>query len=361
MKDLSDAEVGRMILKVSKWKEEAQKLLGLGRDLDELTIFYKLTEDRMDSYKNVIDSVCEEVKDIVYKIESEETLRKLYTLTPGKGETCKLPTFAGTPKEDFVKFQKKIEDCFEKNRTSKTDQLDKLCEVLKGQAKMLVPETTEDIDKAWEILEKHYADPSNTMKARKDTLLGLGKLPSDSSRGNSCMKQVEWYINLDHIIGDIIELGGRNSEMEREAFNQSTITTVLNLFPASMMSKLLKVGGKGKSKLEAIRDRIEDFRETAQEVAKIKGLCYGSNKEEETPKPPKKGDSKLVKLPRMTFFAKPKKLNDCRICKVLEEKGDTADLYENHLGNYATGCPRYIKMSIEERAEAAKCAKLYPV
>ena len=60
MKD--DAEVGRMILKVSKWKEEAQKLLGLGRDLDELTIFYKLTEDRMDSY--VIDSVCEEVKNI---------------------------------------------------------------------------------------------------------------------------------------------------------------------------------------------------------------------------------------------------------------------------------------------------------
>ena len=117
---------------------------------------------------------------------------------------------------------KEVEVHFQKNRTSKTDQLDKLREVLKGQAKLLVPESTEDIDKAWEILVKHYTDPSNTMKARKDALLSIGKLPSDTSKTNSHMKQVEWYIKLDHIIGEIIELGGRNTEMEREAFCQST-------------------------------------------------------------------------------------------------------------------------------------------
>ena len=98
-----------------------------------------------------------------------------------------------------------------------------------------------NIDKAWEILNKHYGDPSNTMKARKDSLNNIGKLPSDTSKGN-LTKQLEWYIKLDHIISEIIELGGRSTEMDREAFSQSTITTVLNLFPSGIMAKLLKIG-----------------------------------------------------------------------------------------------------------------------
>ena len=356
VKDLSDADIGKLVHKIGKWKDSKKKLIELGRDLDELTIHYKLSQDRMENYKAVLEEVCNNVKTAVTSIETEETLRKLYTLDPGKIETCKLPSFSGTPKEDFIKFQRKVNDCFQKNRTSKTDQLDKLREVLKGQAKLLVPETTEDIDKGWEILEKHYADRSNTTKARKDSLLSIGKLPSDSGKANSDMKQVEWYINLHHMIGDIIELGGRNSEMEREAFSQSTITTILNLFPSSIMAKLLKVGGEGKAKLEAIREKIDEYRETAQNVSKVKGLSYANPKGED-PKPPKKVDIKLVKLPKMTLYARPKKLNDCRICKELEAKGDTADLYENHLGNYPTGCPRYIRMSVEERSEIAKAAK----
>ena len=88
----------------------------------------------------------------------------------------------------------------------------------------------------------------------------------------------------------------------------------------------------------------------------IKGLSHVHVKDEDH-KPPKKVDTKLVKLPKMTFFTKPRKLNDCRICKELEAKGETDELYENHLGNYPTGCPRYIKMSTEERSEIAKAAK----
>ena len=126
-----------------------------------------------------------------------------------------------------------------------------------------------DVEKGWEILTKHYGDHSNTMKARKDALNSMGKLP-DLMKGQGYMKQVEWYINLDHILGDIIELGDRSTELEREAYSQSTITTVLNLFPGGMLPKLLKVVGEGKSKFEGIREKIEGFREIAQEVAKIK-------------------------------------------------------------------------------------------
>ena len=48
----------------------------------------------------------------------------------------------------------------------------------------------------------------------------------------------------------------------------------------------------------------------------------------------------------------------CRICKCLESRGDTANLYENHLGNYATGCPRYAAMTTEDRFEITKEAKI---
>ena len=60
----------------------------------------------------------------------------------------------------------------------------------------------------------------------------------------------------------------------------------------------------------------------------------------------------------LAAYNPPKKDNECRICKVLESEGDTDDLYEEHHHNYPTGCPRYIKMSIVERYQAACKAKL---
>ena len=346
---IGDADVAKLVHKIKDWKEKRDKLVGQGRDLAELTVVYKLSEDRIKHYEGLISHTYDEVKKAIVAIEQEDTIRKLYTLEPGKVETCKLPTFSGLPKEDFHKFMKKVKDCFQKNRTSRTDMLDKLREVLKGQAKLLIPETTESIEKSWEILTKHYGDPSNTMKARKDALYAIGKLPEIK---HGFMKQVEWYINLDHILGDIIELGDRSTEMEREAYSQSTITTVLNLFPGGMLPKLLKVEGEGKSKFEAIREKIIGFREVAQEVAKVKEFSLS-----EEPKQPKKADVKFVTFRGMAMYAKPRKMNNCRICKELETKGDTRDLYENHLGNYPTGCPRYMAMTVEERSEIASSAK----
>ena len=117
VKDLSDADIGKLVHKIGKWKDSKKKLIELGRDLDELTIHYKLPEDRMENYKGVLEDVCNNVKAAVSSIEAEETLRKLYTLDPGKSEVCKLPSFSGTPKEDFIKFQKKVKNCFQKNRS----------------------------------------------------------------------------------------------------------------------------------------------------------------------------------------------------------------------------------------------------
>ena len=56
-------------------------------------------------------------------------------------------------------------------------------------------------------------------------------------------------------------------------------------------------------------------------------------------------------------YKPPRRDVDCRICQQLEGEGDTINIYDNHLHNYPTGCPRYITMSIENRNKIARKAK----
>ena len=58
-----------------------------------------------------------------------------------------------------------------------------------------------------------------------------------------------------------------------------------------------------------------------------------------------------------SLFSNPRKLSNCRICKELEKRRDNKDLYELHLGNFATHCPRWAAMPNDQRNEIAKAAK----
>ena len=60
----------------------------------------------------------------------------------------------------------------------------------------------------------------------------------------------------------------------------------------------------------------------------------------------------------LVAYNSPRNDLDCRICQILESNGDTDSLYENHYSNFATGCPRYIVMSMEDRARVARLAKI---
>ena len=80
----------------------------------------------------------------------EDKERALFSLEQSKGDILKYPPFAGDAGQDFVKFKEKMEYRFKRNQVAKQDHLEKLRENLKGQALRLIPETTEDIDAAWE-------------------------------------------------------------------------------------------------------------------------------------------------------------------------------------------------------------------
>ena len=47
----------------------------------------------------------------------------------------------------------------------------------------------------------------------------------------------------------------------------------------------------------------------------------------------------------------------CRICKVLEAQGNAVDLFEGHVSEFATGCPKFAAMGTEQRMLVAREAK----
>ena len=62
--------------------------------------------------------------------------------------------------------------------------------------------------------------------------------------------------------------------------------------------------------------------------------------------------------PNLIFHDPPIRDESCRICNTLEAHGDTKQLYDNHVSNYPTGCPRYVGMSVNRRYQLALEAKL---
>ena len=58
------------------------------------------------------------------------------------------------------------------------------------------------------------------------------------------------------------------------------------------------------------------------------------------------------------MFKPPRRHEECRVCNHLSKNGDTRCLYDNHSSNFPTGCPRFITMSIEERQDLCKQAKI---
>ena len=54
------------------------------------------------------------------------------------------------------------------------------------------------------------------------------------------------------------------------------------------------------------------------------------------------------------------RLQECRICKELENSGKNKDVYEGHYGNYPTHCPRWSEMEMKDRETIARSAGYCP-
>ena len=178
----------------------------------------------------------------------------------------------------------------------------------------------------------------------------LGHLPGKDGAGpENYQKQVQWYLTLDGLLQDLIELGDRNDDLGYAAFNPDVIRGVLNLFPPKLHLLLTCLPGTRREKLANIKEKLIAFRSDAQVLDKERqgdggGKYAGS------------GGSKSLgigggggsKTQTHATFKKPQRYDDCRICGALETEGESG-LYEGHLSTWPTGCPKFIQMSADER------------
>ena len=366
--EASDLTVGRAMRNIKTLKEDLEKIVDVKRSLEDLVATYDLTEDddvQLSVADAMVDRLSGEVREVIDAIKEQDDVRELYTLDAAKTDNVKLPTFEGRDNEDFSKFKELVLKAFVQNRVSKADKLAKLREVLRGHAKKLVPEsTTNSIDDAWEALEKAFGEPDRLMKSRKEALGKLGSFPKETARGGF-QSQVEWFLEFEALLRSIIDLGKKSDGLGMEAFSPSTIRSILGMFSTSLLNKLIECPGQGCSKLEAILKKISEFRSKAQKVLLVKseaapagggggggqkdghGYSRGSNKGSDI-----QADFGLI------AYKPPRRDDGCRICLALEARGDTNLLYDDHVHNYPTGCPRYMAFSIEERIKIAQEARL---
>ena len=166
-----DIEIRRAMKTLENWRDRLNKVIKQGRDLDAICIDTPLSNEQIGHYKSLLQQTKCDVAKTLEQVKAQDKERMIFADLPGKPEVLKLPIFHGNGSEDFVKFEENVKEAFKRNRIVKDNQLVKLRQdCLRGQAKILIPESTKDIDEAWTILKSCYSDPATVMSHRKDQL-----------------------------------------------------------------------------------------------------------------------------------------------------------------------------------------------
>ena len=155
--DEEDNSISKGMRNLDKWEGELKEITNMFRKLKDLKTTYNIEEDEVNYAfleREVIgmEKVFIEVKE---KLETEDEERGLYSMDKAKTSKVNLPTFSGKDSEDFSKFQADMEDGFKTNRVSRKEQIHKLRECVKGQARKLIPDSNvTDVSTAWEQTRK---------------------------------------------------------------------------------------------------------------------------------------------------------------------------------------------------------------
>ena len=143
---------------------------------------------------------------------------------------------------------------------------------LSGQALALVLEAMESIEKAFSTLKAVFGDPEKVLANRMDKLKSFGEMPMEKKGTKNVFSlREEWFLKIEGVLYDIIQLGKKDEDLAYEAFSKSTYNFVLSLFPVDMMRELKQTEGTRLQKMQKVLDRLGEFREEAREAAKIYG------------------------------------------------------------------------------------------
>ena len=113
--------------------------------------------------------------------------------------------FEGKDEECFVDFKVKLERAFELNQTAETAKATKIRELLRGNAKNLVPDSVENIDDIYKVLDRAFGDPIRLLDYKKQSLSKIGAFPSYDIKGGHKVI-VDWYLKLEIQLQDLLDL-----------------------------------------------------------------------------------------------------------------------------------------------------------
>ena len=267
--DKDDNSISRGMRKLDKWEGDLKDITMMLRKLVDLKNVHDIQENevRCEEVEVDVQELEEAFKEVKEKLEAEDEERGLYSLEKPKTTSINLPTFSGKDFEDFSKFKIDMQDGFKTNRVSKKEQIHKLRECLKGQARKLIPDSNvTDVGTAWEVLQKAYGNPIKIIKQRKEALLKLGRMPGGVVKGQDDLRpQIAWFLDITTFLKELIELGKKNSEYKDVAFSNEFAAQLRYIFPLKLRHKLRKCEGEGLELFESILVKIEELRENAQE------------------------------------------------------------------------------------------------
>ena len=262
-------EIELAMRKIQPWKSQMKSLKERLWSMKKNTHSFDLGNGIIVSSEAAVNSLNAELELVIGHIEHEDRERCLYSLNKSKSYDVKFPQFSGSLDEDFIKFQRDFKNCFRVNRIRLEDQPSKLRENLKGSVMKLIPATMTNINECWDILLGIYGDPYRVMTSRKSKIKGMGNFPKSNVKSASLIKsQVEWLLQIEIFIKDIFEVAELSDDMDREAFNNSTYRTLIQLFPLDIHTELAKIKGNCKAQTEALYKHIVSTRAELQSVLK---------------------------------------------------------------------------------------------
>jgi hypothetical protein len=298
--------------------------------------------DRQEAIQQIYDESKKKFQTARSSLKKEDADRGLFTMEPTRSDIIKYPTFSGLPSEDFLKFVETMHQRFKENKVKKKEQVAKLRECLKGAALGRVPDGITDIEEAFKRLSEAYGNPSKVMNHTLKSLEDLGLLPPEklSSGQFNYAKQIEWFLKLEVILAKIVELSERNTKLAHEAFSSSTYRKLWARFPTSHIQKLVKVQGEDSERMTGILSKIVKMREMAQVMDDECGSTTSAHKKRADP----------PKVTAELYFRQPKRYEECRVCVHLSATSNNhPNLFDNHLSNYPTGCPKFMEATTEVR------------
>ena len=270
--DWSEAESYEIELamrKICSWKTQMKSLKEKLWAIKRNTNSFDLDCSILTRSEAAINTLNAELELVVGTIELEDSERCLYSLNKAKSYDVKFPQFSGSLDEDFIKFQRDFKNCFRVNRIRLEDQPSKLRENLKGSVVKLIPATMTNIDECWDILLGIYGDPYRVISSRKAKIKAMGSFPKSTNKSASLIKsQVEWLLQIEICIKDIFDVAELSDDMDREAFNNSTYRTLIQLFPLDIHMELAKIKGNVKAQTEALYAHVMTKRSELQSVLK---------------------------------------------------------------------------------------------